>query len=81
MQSYYFYNCRHYYSVDSKTKDVQIRHCVKSVRISPYLVQMRENTGQNNSKYGYFLRSENFLGKKYQQMLIQLITIFKLIQR
>ena len=27
-------------------------------RISPYLVQMRENTDQNNSKYGCFLRSE-----------------------
>ena len=25
--------------------------------ISPYSVRMRENTGQNNSKYGHFLRS------------------------
>ena len=28
------------------------------VRISPYSVQMRENTDQNNSEYGHFLRSE-----------------------
>ena len=36
-------------------------HYVKSVRIrsyfGPYSVQMRENTDQNNSKYGHFLRS------------------------
>ena len=28
------------------------------VRISPYSVQMRKNTDQNNSEYGHFLRSE-----------------------
>ena len=28
------------------------------LRISPYSVWMRENTGQNNSEYGYFLRSD-----------------------
>ena len=32
---------------------------MKSVHVpsysSPYSVQMRENTGQNNSEYGYFL--------------------------
>ena len=37
-------------------------HCVKSVRIrsysGPYSVRMRENTDQNNSKYGHFLRSD-----------------------
>ena len=27
------------------------------LRISPYSVQMRENTDQNNSKYGHFLGS------------------------
>ena len=27
------------------------------LRISPYSVQMRENTGQNKSEYGLFLRS------------------------
>ena len=40
-------------------------HCVKSVRnrsysgpsISPYSIRMRENTDQNNSEYGHFLRS------------------------
>ena len=36
-------------------------HYVKSVRIrscsSPYLVRMRENTDQTNSKYGHFLWS------------------------
>ena len=38
---------------------------MKSVSIQsysgPYSVQMRENTPQNNSDYGYFLRSELFL--------------------
>ena len=29
----------------------------RSLRISPYSVQMRENTDQNNSKYGHFSRS------------------------
>ena len=37
-------------------------HCVKSVRIRiysvPQSVRMRENTGQNNSEYGYFWRSD-----------------------
>ena len=48
-------------------------HCVKSIRIrsysgphiwsfilhiSPYLVRMRENANQNNSKYVHFLRSD-----------------------
>ena len=27
-------------------------------RISPYSVQMLENTNQNNSEYGHFLRSD-----------------------
>ena len=48
-------------------------HCTKSVRVrsysgpyfpafglnmSPYLVRMRENTDQNNSKYGHFSSSD-----------------------
>ena len=28
------------------------------LRISSYSVRMRENTDQNNSEYGHFLRSE-----------------------
>ena len=31
--------------------------------ISPYLVRMRENTDQNNSEYGHFLRSEVFTNR------------------
>ena len=31
--------------------------CVCVLRISPYSVQMRKNTGQNNSEYGHFLHS------------------------
>ena len=31
--------------------------------ISPYLVRMRENADQNNSKYGHFLRNVLF-GKR-----------------
>ena len=37
-------------------------HCIKSVHlrsISPYSVWLRENTDQKNSKYGYFLRSDD----------------------
>ena len=36
-------------------------HCVFGVilvRIFPYHVQMRENTDENNSEYGHFLRSD-----------------------
>ena len=51
-------------------------HCVKSVRIrrysdphfptfglnsERYSVQMWENTDQNNSEYGHFLRSDSFM--------------------
>ena len=32
-------------------------HCVKSVRVRNYSVQMRENVDQNNSEYGRILRS------------------------
>ena len=38
-----------------------VSHCLKGAPISsysgPYSVQMRKNTDQNNSKYGYFLCS------------------------
>ena len=38
-------------------------HCVKSVHIwsysGPYSVRMRENTDQDNSKYGHISRSDN----------------------
>ena len=33
-------------------------HCVKSVGICPYSVQMRGNIDQNNSEYGHFLHNE-----------------------
>ena len=36
---------------------VWLLHCIKSVNISLYSVWMRESVGQNNSKYGHFLRS------------------------
>ena len=29
--------------------------------ISPYSVRMRENTDQNNSEYGHFLRSDVYI--------------------
>ena len=36
-------------------------HCVKSVHFrsgsGPYSVRLRENTDQNNTEYGHFLRS------------------------
>ena len=31
------------------------------LHISPYSVQMRENTDQNNSEYGHFLHSYSYL--------------------
>ena len=56
-----------FYKIYSKTTSYErlwtsIRniHCNKSARIrsysGPYLIQMRENTDQNNSKYEHFLR-------------------------
>ena len=36
------------------------------LRISPYLVRMRANKDQNNSKYGYFLRGWRFLSFRNQ---------------
>ena len=43
-----------------------VRSCIwteyeEIFRISPYSVRMRENTDQNNSEYGHFLRSNNFM--------------------
>ena len=39
----------------------------KILRISPCLVRMRENTDQNNSKYGQFLRSVGYWELRYIQ--------------
>ena len=36
---------------------IRIKHG-EILRISPYSVRMRENTDQNNSEYGHFLRSD-----------------------
>ena len=33
--------------------------------ISPYLAQIRENTDQNNSEYGHFLRKGTFRKRDY----------------
>ena len=35
-------------------------HCVKSVRIRSYSAQMLENTDQNNSECGQFLRNGQY---------------------
>ena len=34
------------------------RYSVEILRISPYSVRIRENTGHKNSKYGHFLRCD-----------------------
>ena len=56
------YFCVYFWANSSTPHD---KHCLKSVRIGvilvsifPYSVQMRENTDQNNSEYGFILRSE-----------------------
>ena len=41
------------------------------VRISPYSVQMRENTDQKNSAYGHFPRSKLNSGDKYSEPIIE----------
>ena len=42
-----------------------IKHCVKSARFrsysGPYFSAFGLNTDQNNSEYGHFLRSKNFV--------------------
>ena len=47
-------------------------HCVKSVRIrsysGPQSVWMRENIDQNNSEYGYFLRSDAIKDYEIQKL-------------
>ena len=55
------YSTNHFNTFRESRKCLILRrnwHCVKSVRIrsysGPYSVQMRENTDQNNSKYGHF---------------------------
>ena len=42
------------------------------VRISPYLVQMRENADQNNSEYGHFIRSASFFQLRQHVYIAQL---------
>ena len=37
------------------------------LRISPYLVQMPENTDQDNSEYGHFSRSVSRIPTKYRE--------------
>ena len=41
----------------------------KTTSISPYSVQMRENTDQNNSEYGHFSRSDKLSNKTLSQGL------------
>ena len=43
------------------------------LHFSPYLVRMRENTGQNNTEYGHFLGS--VIGLFSQQMLLNALLI------
>ena len=45
---------------------ISLNDILTTLRISPYSVRMRENTNQNNSKYGHFLRSENFIYLEFQ---------------
>ena len=41
-----------------RTYDLKMRRTLVKLRLSPYSVQMRRNTNQNNSEYGHFLRSD-----------------------
>ena len=43
--------------------------CGEMHRISPYSVQMWENTDQNNSEYGHFLRSVSEITLRLQRIL------------
>ena len=45
-------------------------------RISPYLVRIRENTGQNNSKYGHFSCGAIVLWKQNILLFIQIFSVF-----
>ena len=36
--------------------------------MSPYLLQLRENTDQKNSEYGHFLRSEKYVRVAVHQL-------------
>ena len=48
------------------------------LRISPYSVQMWENTDQNNCKYGHFLRSEYILLKLQKSGLLSTLAVMKM---
>ena len=53
------------------------------LRISSYSVQMRENTDQNNSEYGHFLRSARFKTKLVWDKPTKITiknTIFKILE-
>ena len=43
-----------------------LTYCVKSVHIRSYSFRMRENTDQNNSGYGNFLRTDNWYWSEYE---------------
>ena len=47
--------------------------CEEILHFSPYLVRMRENTDQNNTEYGHFLRS--VIGLLSWQMLLNALLI------
>ena len=44
---------------------------LRILRTSPYSVRMQENTDQNNSKYGHFLRSDIY--KNYLELCSYLL--------
>ena len=47
---------------------------MKSVRIRSYSVQIRENTDQNNSAYGHFLRSVNVTANRFHWRYLTMYT-------
>ena len=59
-------------------------HCVKSVHIrsysSPYSVWIRENTDQNSSEYGHFLRSVSFTDKQiHWELVFDIFLLYKCV--
>ena len=55
--------------------------CGKILRISPYSVRMRENTDQNYSKYGHFLRSDVNKSRLINDPLVKFILSFIIRER
>ena len=49
--------------------------------ISQNLVRIRENTDQNNSEYGHFLRSAKWLSIRLKTKKLWVLTLFHLHQR